>query len=63
MKWRAFLLLLTILIATTASARVYVHGYHRKDGTYVAPHTRRNPTPHTFHAPRKLAPKAPRKRG
>jgi hypothetical protein len=32
-----------LLVATTASAQVYVHGYTTKNGTYVAPHYRSSP--------------------
>jgi hypothetical protein len=32
-----------LVLATTASAQVYVHGYTTKSGTYVAPHYRSAP--------------------
>jgi hypothetical protein len=32
-----------LLVATAASAQVYVQGYTTKDGTYVAPHYRSAP--------------------
>jgi hypothetical protein len=35
--------LAAVLIATTVAAQVHVHGYTRKDGTYVAPYTRTAP--------------------
>jgi hypothetical protein len=31
-----------LALSATASAQVYVHGYTKKDGTYVAPHYRSN---------------------
>jgi hypothetical protein len=36
-----------------ASPRVHVRGYHRKDGTYVQPHTRSYPHKHGKSAPKK----------
>jgi hypothetical protein len=35
--------LAALMLSTTASAQVYVHGYTKKDGTYVAPHYRSSP--------------------
>jgi hypothetical protein len=35
--------LASLIFASVADARVYVRGYYRKDGTYVAPHYRSNP--------------------
>lgn len=32
-----------LALSATASAQVYVHGYTKKDGTYVAPHYRSSP--------------------
>lgn len=34
---------LLALAVTAVSAQTQVRGYYRKDGTYVAPHTRSNP--------------------
>ncbi len=39
----ALMLLLAFAFSSTASAAVYVRGYFRKDGTYVAPHYRSYP--------------------
>jgi hypothetical protein len=32
-----------VALSATASAQVYVHGYTKSDGTYVAPHYRSSP--------------------
>ena len=37
-----------IAFPTAALADTYVHGYHRKDGTYVAPHYRSDPDSSRF---------------
>jgi len=37
--------------SSSSSGRHNVRGYHRKDGTYVAPHTAANPTKHKGGAP------------
>lgn len=39
-----FFTLIGCVFAELASADVYVHGYYRKDGTYVRPHWRSDPT-------------------
>jgi len=36
------------LIASSAFADVFVHGYQRQDGTYVAPHYRSDPNSSTY---------------
>lgn len=36
------LLLIALLVSGSAFADTYVHGYVRKDGTYVQPHYRSN---------------------
>jgi hypothetical protein len=40
---RLMLALAALLVTTSASAQVYVHGYTTKSGTYVAPHYRSSP--------------------
>lgn len=65
--WRAIRrVLLVILLVLTAvpsllAQRVHVRGYTRKNGTYVAPHTRAAPgtassAPRTYTAPREYRP-------
>lgn len=40
---------MTLLMASSAAfADVYVQGYYRKDGTYVAPHHRSSPNSTTY---------------
>lgn len=36
-------IVLAVLLCSSAYADVYVRGYYRNDGTYVAPHYRSNP--------------------
>ena len=39
------------MLASTADAyaRTYVHGYTKRNGTYVSPHTRSSPSHHRSH--------------
>ncbi len=39
---------LILAIAPIASASVYVRGYYRSNGTYVAPHYRSNPDSYRY---------------
>jgi hypothetical protein len=39
--------IMSLSFMSSASARVYVHGYTKKNGTYVAPHYRSDPD-HSF---------------
>ena len=43
----------TATSTSSGTKKIYVHGYYRKDGTYVAPHmtTVHTPTPHASAAP------------
>lgn len=43
MKKILFAILSLFFAASAVQADVYVHGYYRKDGTYVQPHYRSNP--------------------
>ena len=38
----------SLLVPSLASAQVYVQGYTRNDGTYVAPHYRSSPNSSTY---------------
>ena len=40
---KKLLILLSLMVASVASAQVHVNGYTKKDGTYVAPHNRTAP--------------------
>jgi hypothetical protein len=40
---RLFASLVLLMITATVMGDVYVHGYHREDGTYVRPHYRSDP--------------------
>jgi len=40
--------------AAKPAPRVHVKGYRRKDGTYVAPHTRSYPRSHPKSAPKRV---------
>jgi hypothetical protein len=40
---KTIIALAILAISTTAMADVYVNGYYRSNGTYVAPHVRSNP--------------------
>ena len=45
MKIPPFLIVVILILCcvSTVGADVYVHGYYRNDGTYVAPHYRSDP--------------------
>lgn len=43
MKKIALAVIASLLLPTSLSAQVYVKGYTKKDGTYVAPHYRSTP--------------------
>lgn len=45
---KSLLLLASLLIGSLASADVYVHGYTRSNGTYVAPYHRSSPNSTTL---------------
>ena len=40
---RLWIFAAALALPATVSAQVYVHGYTKKDGTYVAPHYRSSP--------------------
>ena len=43
MKMMAFSAIFSLAFVSVANAQVYVRGYTRSDGTYVAPHMRSSP--------------------
>lgn len=44
------------IVAPVPALAVYVKGYYRKDGTYVAPHTRKRPRKHRRRRSAEFAP-------